>query len=391
MKGFDRLINTEFVLQEFTVNSDKKLIQGNLELSDFASSEYLGLSNDIIQDDIEKVKVSGLRNGWSRISGNTNVTKGFEKDLQTFLGFESARLAQSISLINITIFNSLSKMYDYFLYDKDVHITLKLGMKNIDKTRQSFFPNNNLEYLENELSKLPKNSKKLIVIDGVYSMKGEVAPVERLQLLMEKYNCDILIDDAHGFGVIGSGGRGVSALINPELKKRVIYISSFSKCASNPVAFICSSKEICEKLDKSATFLIYSGPPSNLHVLISNRHLKAFESNKFKEKREILYHSSCDIHQFLFEQNIKFLSKPGFPIISVRIDPDYLEAIISVLKFNGIFAKPAIHPVVQFGDEVIRFTLTVNNCRQSIGKLKKSLIAIKKYTIPSRRKGEISI
>ncbi len=391
VKGFNRLANTDFVLQDFEVGCNMNLYQDKNELIDFASSEYLGLSTDIRKEDLVNVKKVGLRNGWSRISGNTSVTYGLERDLSAFLGFEATRLAQSISLINVTIFSALSKVYHFYLFDKDVHITLKMGLRTIKKDQVVSFENNNLVELESILKQRPMAEKKIIVIDGVYSMRGEVASIEKLQLLLEKYNCDLLIDDAHGFGVIGYNGRGVASRITTALKKRTIYIASFSKCASNPVGFVSSSKELCEKLDLSAPFLIYSGPPSNLHVLISNRHLNSFETEEFKLKRELLFESSKDIHRFLFENDIKYLSTSGFPIISMCIHPEYLEAIITSLKSSGIFAKPAIFPVVQKGDEVIRFTLTVNNCQNGIPKLKAAILRVKEYTRRWKSAIEISV
>jgi len=374
MKGFTRLANTDFVFQEFESVEGSSVEQNGKSLIDFGTSAYLGLSFDITNEDLEVARKWGLRNHWSRISGNNALTRELEIELEKGTGIDCVRLAQSISLINLTILKSIGRLFDSILIDEDAHITIKLGTGVLSKKdKVSYFPNNDIAFLEEKFLSMSNDSKKLIIIDGVYSMKGNLAKVSRLLELCKKYNAYLLIDDAHGFGVIGEKGHGVIDSLPKEDLDRVIYVGSFSKCASNPVAFIGFNKELKTQIDNYTPCLIYSGPPSNLHVGISLRHFKNFTSNEFREKRELIKYFSKRLHHFCQTNNIKTLSSSDFPLLSASIKEKELENIIEILKRVGIFAKPAIFPVVRRGDEIIRFSLTAMHSLEQISTLESAL------------------
>lgn len=383
MKGFKRLAETDFVFQNFQDIYEGILVQNEKKISDFGSSAYLGLSSDINDEDLQLTKKWGLRNHWSRISGNNQVTKQLEIDLEHALRIDHVRLAQSISLINLTIFHSFKKLINKFIIDKDSHITLKMGVQAaVDKTRIKYFENNNLAELETRLKENMSELPNLISIDGVYSMKGNLAPVKEILELCRKYNAYVYIDDAHGFGVIGSRGFGVIDDLSTKELERVIYVGSFSKCASNPVGFIGAPEKFINNIDCYAPCLIYSGPPSNLHTIISTRHLKKFQNEVMQEKRNKLASISRDIHDFCFKNNIRVLSSPEFPMLAISIQEEHLEQIINGLKLDGIFAKPAIYPIVRKGDEIIRFTFMATHTEKEIKKLKDSIIKVKDLLRP---------
>ena len=172
--------------------------------------------------------------------------------------------------------------------------------------------NNDLNDLKTKLEDLPKESKKLIVVDGIYSMKGSIAPIKELNEIAESTNSYIFIDDAHGFGTVGPRGLGILDLLNIKNNDRLIYLGSFSKSASNPVGFVSCSKILADYLDASAGFLIYSGPPSNLHVATSLRHLINFDTQKYKGLRYKIYSLSKWAHKECLNHNIKVLSTCGF-------------------------------------------------------------------------------
>jgi 8-amino-7-oxononanoate synthase len=348
------------------------------ELVDFAHCGYLGLDNDITSADVERAKHWGLRNGWSRISGSSRLSRSLEKKLETELGLDCVRLAQSISLINHTLFYALAKRFSVAFADSDSHITLKLGIKAaFEKSRIRYFENNNVVALEAMLARAPStDGPKLILVDGIYSMKGTRANVSELLELCARYDAYLLIDDAHGFGVEGKNGYGVIDGLSPELLRRVIYVGSFNKCASNPVAFFGFPQDLADLVDSSTPCLIYSGPPSNLHTIIAIRHLEGFKRGLFAARRNQLRVYSHVIHRFCKRNGMSLQSEAGSPIIAIQIDPSKMEETVDQLYSAGIFAKPAVFPVVRKGDEIIRFTVTASHTEQDIQQLKAALLSV---------------
>jgi 8-amino-7-oxononanoate synthase len=371
-------MDTPFMFADVQGVIGRRMFVKGKELVDFAHCGYLGLDNDIAPADVERAKHWGLRNGWSRISGSSRLSRSLEKILEKELGFDCVRLAQSISLINHTLFYALGKRFSVVFTDSDAHITLKLGIKaGMDKSRIRYFENNDMAMLETMLSRAPSSSDpKLIVIDGIYSMKGTRAKISELLALCAKYNAYLLIDDAHGFGVEGKNGYGVVDGLSREALRRVIYVGSFNKCASNPVAFFAFSSDLAELIDSATPCLIYSGPPSNLHTIIAIRHFGSFKHPLFKARRRLLRQHSYEIHKHCEENGLSVLSEAGSPIIAVQIEPSQMEAIVDGLYRAGIFAKPAVFPVVRKGDEIIRFTVTALHTAQDIEQFKQALISV---------------
>lgn len=377
--GMDRILNTPYMLANVHQVKQRHIQIGDHSLIDFANCGYLGLDSDIHDFDIQLARKWGLRNGWSRISGSTSLTRLLEENLEEMMGFRCVRLAQSISLINLSIFYSLSRLFPVWLADSDVHITLKHGMRAGagENVSLRFWRNNDLSALKRLLSKTEKTTPKLIVVDGIYSMKGTTAPIRELIRLGEEHNAWILIDDAHGFGVVGESGYGVVDGLSPQELARVIYIGSFSKCASNPVGFVGFDSQFAKHLDSSAPCFIYSGPPSNFHVAACIRHFNSFIREPVREKRRLVENYSKEMHHFCEKHGIGTISEPGCPIIGVRIDPDAMETIVKSLFDQGIFAKPAVFPVVRRGDEIIRFTVSAAHTANDMKALKRAIISTK--------------
>ncbi len=375
INGLERVLMSKFMQMQVSVANSRAITSKGKELVDFSNCGYLGLENDIKDEDVLLAKQYGLRNGWSRISGNTDLTRALEVELETKLGFESVRLAQSISLINYGIFYSLVNVFPIAIFDRDIHITLKNGLRAAYTQEKSLnpFKHNDLEDLKKILLSLPVSTKKLIVVDGVYSMKGSFAPIVEILNLAKEYNAVLLIDDAHGFAVLGESGYGVIDGLSKQELRSVIYLGSFSKPTSNSVAFVAANQELGQLLDRTAPFLIYSGPPSNLHSAIALRHFKTFASEEMISKREYLLDTSKKIHNLCELKNIDTFSNPLSPIVAIRIQPQHFDQIVNDFYEFGIIGKGVIFPVVRKGDEAVRFTLNSSHTAEQVTQLMKAI------------------
>ncbi len=370
--GLARIRSTPF-MHRLVTRIDGRTIQANgSTIVDFAHCGYLGVDHDLSLEDVATAKYWGLRNGWSRITGSTSLSRGLEVELEARLGFPHARLGQSISLINLTVFSALAKRFPNFLLERDIHITLRNGISaGIDRNSHQImnWSMSDLGTLKNHLDALPYNEPKLITIDGIYSMKGVSAPIEELLSLCTTYNAVLYIDDAHGFGVEGHNGYGVIEGKKSFDPSRVIYVGSFSKCTSNPVAFICFDSSLQDLIDGFAHFLSFCGPPSNIHIATSLRHLKNFPKADFQAKRKRLTSLSEAVYDGCSAKGIPVLSSRGSPIVSMRINPDMMEEVVQHFYSGGVLGKPAIFPVVRRGDELIRFTVSAAHTDENINRL----------------------
>lgn len=351
--GMDRLLNSGILLNKIQ-KSDKKFISMNdRRYLNFASGSYLGLNHNINFFDYLKLKKEGIRSPFSRISGISKYANQLEENLNKIFN-KKIYTAQSISLINMNIFLTLGQIFDVAVMDSDAHSTLINGVK-CSKMKYKKFDHNNLSSLEENLS---LSNKPLIVLDGLYSMKGDLPKLNEINILAKKYNATILIDDAHGFGVLGENGYGVMEHFDLLKEKNMIYIGSFSKACSNPVGFVAVDDSLEKLFNSSFNASIFSGPPCNLNLILSCKHLNNFKNEKFKIKRKNISKNVRFFQRNLELLGVKYFGDENSPIVGVRFNSIYFEELISLLDGKKILTKPAIFPVVKIGSELIRFTIT---------------------------------
>ncbi len=369
LSGLERIDATPLARAEFTAAYDRRLAHQGRELCDFATGAYLGLERDANETDLALARHFGLRNGWSRASGTTPITRCLELALAQKLGFEQSRLAPSISLLNLTVFYSLKHLLPVALVDSDAHLSIKRGVKAAYGACATF-PHNDLAALERALRRFPRSLPKLVAVDGLYSMRGEVAPVGPLVALCRRYGAVCYVDDAHGFGVLGDRGLGVAEALDAGAAAHCIYVASFSKAYSNPLAFIAFPARLWVGIDASDA-LTFCGPPSNFHAAVALRHLDNTE--RYRGQREHLARISQRLHAHCRAAGLRTLSSPGMPLLCVGIDDAQMEASVAVLERFRVFAKVAIFPVARRGDECLRFSLTALHGNDDVARLQAAL------------------
>lgn len=369
--GMNRLLSSGLLLNRMKYSRGSRLLFEEYSYINFASGAYLDLNHSISILDYLRLKREGIRSPFSRISGISKYAYQLETKLKNIFK-KNIYTAQSISLINMNIFLTLSQVFKEVVIDSDAHSTLYNGAK-LSKMNISRFKHNSLVDLE---IKLKGCEKALIVIDGLYSMKGDIPKLKEISILAKKYNAYILIDDAHGFGVLGKNGYGVLEQFNKLADDNIIYIGSFSKACSNSVGFVAVNDKLKKLFDSSFNASIFSGPPCNLNFILSLKHLNRFESKKIKNKRNKIRNNIKIFHSSLKNLGVKFFGSEDSPIVGVRIKPDYFEEIVKMLIKNNIYVKPAIAPVVRSGSELLRFTFTSAHTESDIEVI---LNAIKKH------------
>tara|TARA_Y100001935_G_C17311802_1_gene517269 strand:- start:7385 stop:8545 length:1161 start_codon:yes stop_codon:yes gene_type:complete len=234
------------------------------KLLSFCSNDYLGLANDprLIEANFLGMKKYGVGSGAAHlISGHSHSHHLLEQELSDFLGVERVLLFSTGYMANVGILTSLMSRNDIIFQDKLNHASLIDGGLQ-SRARLRRYDHLDTIMLESMLEKI--ENKSLIASDGVFSMDGVRAPIENLIQLSNQFNSALLIDDAHGFGVLGENGKGSIHALGLSMSKVPLYVATLGKALGTMGAFVAGSEELIETLIQRARSYIYTTamPPS---------------------------------------------------------------------------------------------------------------------------------
>lgn len=249
--------------------------------------------------------------------------------------------------------SSLLGRNDYILLDELNHASI------IDGARLSFaktlkFGHNNMVDLESKLKRLPTDCIKLIVVDGVFSMEGDLSDLPRIVKLAKKYKANIMVDDAHGIGVMGSHGKGTVAHYGLTSEVDLI-MGTFSKSLASVGGFIASDADTINFLKHNARALIFSASISPANAASALAAIEIIENEPDRISR--LWKNTHYAHQLLSNYGFN-LGESTTPIIPILIGDDHttFKLTKNLLK-DGVFVNPVVPPAVPNSSSLIRFTL----------------------------------
>ena len=271
-------------------NRFRKRVVFKKDLFDLASNDYLGLAQNrklfkkafkrVYKNHYFSPKASMLVNGYSKIH------KKFEKLLCKANGFEKGVIVGSGFLANISMIESLVRKGDTIFIDEDYHASGILASKLLPKNQVVTFFHNDEKDLEDKLKDCTSKGRKIIAIEGVYSMSGNIAKKEIFDL-SKKYNTLLIVDEAHSSGVIGENLLGIFDYYNIKIENNHIKMGTLGKAYGSYGAYILSSKSIIEFLQNRAKPIIYSTAPSLFDTALGYESLKYILRNKGKLKQKI--------------------------------------------------------------------------------------------------------
>ena len=340
------------------------LINGKKVLM-FGSNCYTGLVNHpkVKEAAIEAIKKYGTGCAGSPfLNGTLDIHKELEARLAAYVGKEDAMIYSTGFEVNLGVVSTLTGREDYILFDEQDHASI------IDGRRLSFsqalkYKHNDMESLESQLKKCEADKVKLIVTDGVFSMEGDVANLPEIVRLAKKYDATIMVDEAHGIGVFGRGGRGVCDHFGVSDDVDLI-MGTFSKSFASLGGFIATDKEITNFLrhhSRSYIFTASIAPASTAAVMAA---LDIMESEP--EIQEHLW----ELTNFAldgFRQMGCEIGHTSTPIIPLFIrDNNKTFAITRDLLEEGIFVNPVVSPAVAPQDTLIRFSLMSTHTKAQV-------------------------
>jgi len=325
---------------------------GDHRLIMIGSNNYLGLTMHprVRQAAIEATERYGTSCTGSRfLNGTLELHLDLERRLAEFVGTEAALVFSTGYQTNLGTLSALVGRGDFVVTDKDDHASI------VDGCRLAFgemrrFGHNDMEHLERVLSKLPEEVGKLVVVDGVFSMGGDVAPLPELVPLCQKYGARLMVDDAHSVGVLG-GGRGTAAHFG--LTDQVdLTMGTFSKSFASLGGFIAGAADVIHYIQHHARSLIFSAsmPPSNVAAVLAALEVMQEEPERIARVNEIGERMRAGFRQLGFE-----VGQSETPIVPVIIGEDRDTFMAwKALYEAGVYTNPVISPAVPPGSALLR-------------------------------------
>ena len=333
----------------------------------FGSNSYLGLSDDprLKEAAIEAIRKYGTSCSGSRfLNGTLDIHLALEEKLARLVGKEEAVTYSTGFQVNLGVVSALGFRGGYIFLDALDHACI------IDGSRLSFskvlkFAHNDMAALERKLKTVPDNAPKLIVVDGVYSMEGDIAPVPELVRLCEQYDAMLMIDDAHGLGVIGEGGRGTASHFGLADKVDLI-MGTFSKSFGSLGGFIAGDHTVINYLKHNSRSLIFSAsmPPANVAAVSKAIDIMEEEPERIRH----LWNLTNQAHAVFRERGFD-IGHTQSPIIPLFVRD--LEKCLTAVKMaldEGVFVTPVIPPAVPENSVIIRFALMATHMQDQLDK-----------------------
>ncbi|MBR0254776.1 MAG: aminotransferase class I/II-fold pyridoxal phosphate-dependent enzyme [Bacteroidales bacterium] len=322
----------------------------------FGSNSYLGLSDDprLKEAAIEAIRKYGTSCSGSRfLNGTLDIHLALEEKLAKLVGKEEAVTYSTGFQVNLGVVSCLGFRNGYIFLDALDHACIIDGSR-LSYSRVLKFPHNDVESLEKRLALAPVDAPKLIVVDGVYSMEGDIAPVPDIVALCEKYNASLMIDDAHGLGVMGDHGRGTADHFGLTDKVDLI-MGTFSKSFGSLGGFIAGDHEVLNYLKHNSRSLIFSAsmPPANVAAVNKAIDIMLSEPERLDHLWALTRHAHEEFKARGFD--IGHTQSPIIPLF-VRDLQKCLTAVKMALD-EGIFITPVIPPAVPEDSVIVRFAL----------------------------------
>jgi len=322
----------------------------------FGSNSYLGLSDDprLKEAAIEAIRKYGTSCSGSRfLNGTLDIHLALEEKLAKLVGKEEAVTYSTGFQVNLGVVSCLGFRNGYIFLDALDHACIIDGSR-LSYSRVLKFPHNDVESLEKRLALAPIDAPKLIVVDGVYSMEGDIAPIPEMVALCEKYNASLMIDDAHGLGVLGDHGRGTANHFGLTDKVDLI-MGTFSKSFGSLGGFIAGDHEVLNFLKHNSRSLIFSAsmPPANVAAVSRAIDIMLSEPERLEHLWALTRHAHEEFKARGFD--IGHTQSPIIPLF-VRDLNKCLTAVKMALE-EGVFITPVIPPAVPEDSVIIRFAL----------------------------------
>ena len=296
------------------------------------------------------------------LNGTLDLHLQLEKRLAEFVGKEDAIVYSTGFQVNLGVVSCITGREDYILWDELDHASIIEGHRLSFSTKLKF-KHNDMDSLEKQLQKCEPDKVKLIVIDGVFSMEGDVAKLPEIVALAKKYNASVMVDEAHGIGVFGDHGRGTCNHFGVTNDVDLI-MGTFSKSFASIGGFIASDEPVINYLRHHSRSYIFSASNTPAATAAANAALDIMlsEPERIQHLWDLTHYALDGFRNMGCE--IGHTSTPIIPLF-IR-DNDLTFLIVKELFEAGIFVNPVVAPAVASEDTLIRFSLMATHTKEQL-------------------------
>lgn len=329
------------------------------------SNNYLGLTSDPRVKEAAGKAVEKYGSGCSGsrfLNGTLDLHIELESRLASFVKKEAALVFSTGFQTNLGIISAIAGRNDYIIGDRQNHASL------VDACRLSFakflkYSHNNMEDLEKALQSVPDNKGRLIAVDGVFSMEGDIANLPEIVRLAKKYGARVMVDDAHGLGVMGEHGRGTAEHFGLEDEVDII-MGTFSKSLASLGGYVAASDDIIHYIKHHSRPFIFSAsiPPASAAAAMEALNILDQEPERIKK----LWANSKFMKTSLEAMGLP-VGATKTPIVPIFVGEDFKAfALTMKLLEEGVYVNPAVSPAVEPGAALLRTSYTPTHTKEQL-------------------------
>lgn len=331
----------------------------------FGSNAYTGLTGDerVIEAAKKALDKYGSGCAGSRfLNGTLDIHVQLEKELAEFVHKDEALCFSTGFTVNSGVIATVVGKGDYIICDDRDHASIVDG-RRLSFARTLHYKHNDMDDLERVLKTLPYEAVKLIIVDGVFSMEGDLAKLPEIVALKKKYNCSIMVDEAHGLGVFGKQGRGVCDHFGLSDEVDLI-MGTFSKSLASIGGFIAADKETINYLRHTSRTYIFSASdtPAATAAALKALHIIQEEPERIEHLWDITNYALKRFQEEGFE-----IGDSESPIIPLYVRDIHKTFLVTQAAFEaGVFINPVIPPACAPQDTLIRFSLMASHSKEEV-------------------------
>ena len=351
--------------REIESDQDTEVIINGKKVLMFGSNSYLGLTNHpkIKEAAIAAIKKYGTGCAGSRfLNGTLDIHVELEKRLARFVGKEEAIIYSTGFQVNLGVISCLTGREDYIIWDELDHASIIEG-RRLSFSTQLKFKHNDMASLEKVLKSCPEDKVKLIVVDGVFSMEGDVANLPEIVALAKKYNAAIYVDEAHGIGVFGRQGRGTCDHFGVAQDVDLI-MGTFSKSFASLGGFVATDSITANYLRHNSRSYIFSASitPASTAAVSAALDIMESEPERIEHLWEMTHYALDGFRNMGCE-----IGNTSTPIIPLFIRYNKKTFLITRELFDeGVFVNPVVSPAVPSDSTLIRFSLMATHTKEQL-------------------------
>jgi 8-amino-7-oxononanoate synthase len=316
------------------------------------SNNYLGLTThpkvrQAAKDAIDRFGTSCT--GSRFLNGTLEMHEKLEHELADFVGKEAALVFSTGMQTNLGTISAIIGADDVVILDKEDHASIVDGAR-LSLGRIKRFFHNDLASLKDTLADIPDEKGKLVVVDGLFSMEGDIAPLPEIIAVCKDYSARLMVDDAHALGVLGQG-RGTAAHFNVTGQVDLI-MSTFSKSLASLGGFVAGDEVVIHYIKHHARSLIFSAsvPPSNAAAALAALQVIKEEPERVKRVNQVADRMRKGFRELGFD-----IGHSSTPVVPILIGDDMRTIRIWRMLFdNGVFVNPVLSPAVSAGRQLLR-------------------------------------